>query len=82
MTAKGLFWIFVGPALWTAVLLLIAKDTAEGVMQIDRGHAELALRRVVDVPEPGLRIDALTAPIVQQTCLATHSPRPASSPGR
>jgi hypothetical protein len=31
MTAKGLFWMFLGPAVWTAILLWTASDKAHGV---------------------------------------------------
>ncbi len=80
MTAKGLFWIFVGPALWTAILLLIASDTAHGVMEIAEFRAEPGSRRLVDVPDRTLRVDALAAPQAQRICVATDTRRFALPP--
>ena len=71
MTAKGLFWMFVGPALWAAILLLIASDTAHGVIEIAEFSAEPGIRQVVDVPDRTLRVDAMAAPSAQPTCVST-----------
>ena len=75
MTAKGLFWILVGPALWTAILLLIASDTAHGVMEIAELSAEPGFRQVVEVPDRALRVDALAAAQARRICVATATRR-------
>ena len=81
MTAKGLFWMFLGPALWTAILLLIASDTAHGVMEMAEFSAETGIRKVAAVPDRTLRVDALAAPKAEAKCGNRRAPtRPERRP--
>jgi len=55
MTSKGLFWIWLGPLAWMAILMLVASGRADGAVESEmtETRSESAVRSAVDVgPEP------------------------------
>jgi hypothetical protein len=40
--SKGLFWMLIGPAAWTAVVLLLSTSTADGANENVTGYAACA----------------------------------------
>ncbi len=73
--AKGLFWMFVGPALWAAILLLIASDTVHGVVEIAELSAEPGIFQSTNV----LPTDTRSSTEGSHTILSSNS---SSRPGR
>lgn len=51
MTSKGLFWIWLGPLAWMAILLLVASGRADGAVETEvaETRSEGGFRLVVDV---------------------------------
>jgi hypothetical protein len=46
MTSKGLFWIWLGPLAWMAILMLMASGRADGVVESEmtQTRSESAVR--------------------------------------
>jgi len=53
MTSKELFWTLIGPAAWTAILMLIASSAAGGVAEVARADGR-------DNPHCDVEIEAAT----------------------
>ena len=81
MTAKGLFWMFLGPAVWTAILLWTTSDRAHGVvnpakLETDRGAAITAdIPNWPDRSDGPLQADMLPVRDGAPTCLANDRSR-------
>ena len=52
MTAKGIFWLLVGPALWLGLFLLVSSSTADGADARGRSRAPVAHWVAADRAEP------------------------------
>ena len=91
MTAKGLFWMFLGPAVWAAILLWTTSDKAHGVVnpakfETDRGAAIAAdIPKWPDRSDGPLQADMLPVRDGAPTCLAIDQLRraqPSTTPIR
>ena len=59
MAAKGLARALVGPAAWTALLLLVAGGKAQGGVETDEFSVQPGGRLVVDAPRGRVRVNAV-----------------------
>jgi hypothetical protein len=79
MISKGLFWIWIGPLAWMAILLLVASGEAGGAIggELAASPPQSGARLIVGLaPEPGR---SARQPASERLCASVRSTRPNSS---
>ena len=70
MTAKGLFWMFAGPAVWMAILLLIASDKAHDVAAATKVETDPGAPIAAEIADGAVQPATLPVRESEPTCLA------------
>ena len=80
MISKGLFWIWIGPLAWMAILLLVASGEAGGAIggELAASPPQSGARLIVGLApaEPGR---SARQPASERLCASVRSTRPNSS---
>ena len=70
MTAKGLFWMFAGPAVWMAILLLIASDKAHDVAAATTAETDPGAPIAAEIADGAVQPATVRVRESEPTCLA------------